>query len=232
MIRHPGARVGVFIDTQNMYYSARSLFDRKVNFGNIVQKAIGENGQLVRAFAYVVSTKEGEESPFFEALQKLGIELRVKKLMEYFSGQKKADWDVGLTVDAIRLIDMVDVIVIVSGDGDFIPLIKYIQSRGRIVEVMAFRETTSSRLLEEVDAYTNMSDEKQTYLIGPPIRPTKQKPSSQKSDAKTPSSKKGAQTTLSTEEEMQQDISSTISFFEAMPDDIDPEEKRRNRLSF
>lgn len=165
MIRHPNQRVGVFIDTQNMYYSARSVHKKKVDFGAIVEDGVGE-GKLIRAIAYVVTTKTGDEKPFLEALQKVGIELREKELQEFFSGQKKADWDVGLTVDVIRMLDMLDVIVLVSGDGDYLPLVSYCQSRGRVVEVIAFRETTSSKLVEQADAYINMSDDRDRYLIG------------------------------------------------------------------
>lgn len=166
MFPHPDQRVGVFIDTQNMYYSARYVHSRKVNFGSIVKDAVGER-KLIRAIAYVVKTKTAEESPFFEALQKQGIELREKELMEYLSGQKKADWDVGLTIDIVRMLEMLDVVVLVSGDGDFVSVVDYAKSRGRIVEVMAFRETTSSKLVEAADGYINLSDNKRRYLIGP-----------------------------------------------------------------
>jgi len=170
MPKHLDQRVGVFIDTQNMYYSARYLFGRRVNFGHIVEDAVAGR-KLIRAMAYVVKTKTADETPFFEALKKLGIELREKELMEYLSGQKKADWDVGLAIDAVRMLDMLDVIVLVTGDGDFVPLVEFAKSRGRIVEVMAFRETTSSKLVESVDEYTNMSDNKRRFLIGPSRRP-------------------------------------------------------------
>ena len=125
MLSYSDQRVGVFIDTQNMYYSARSIFGRKVNFNNIVKEAVGEC-KLIQAIAYVVRTKSEEEKPFIDALSNAGIKLREKELMEYLSGQKKADWDVGLTVDVIRMLDMLDVIVLVSGDGDFHCLIKYL----------------------------------------------------------------------------------------------------------
>jgi uncharacterized LabA/DUF88 family protein len=165
MIRHPDQRVGVFIDTQNMYYSARHLHSRKVDFNAVVERAVGDR-RLFRQIAYVVTTKSGDERPFLEALERIGIELREKELKEYYSGQKKADWDVGLTVDVIRMLDMLDVVVIVSGDGDYVPLVSYCKSRGRAVEVMGFRETTATVLVEEADAYINMSDHKDTYLIG------------------------------------------------------------------
>ena len=164
MIQNPDQRVGVFIDTQNMYYSARHLFNKKVNFGNILTDAV--NGRkLIRAIAYVVSTKTAEERPFFDALIKAGIELREKELMEYFSGQKKADWDVGLAVDVIRMLDMLDVVIIASGDGDFLPLVDYVKSRGRILETIGFRETTSAKILESTDSYINLSEDPKRYLI-------------------------------------------------------------------
>lgn len=166
MFKHPEQRVGVFIDTQNMYYTARYLFQRKVNFKNIVEDAVAGR-KLIRAQAYVVRTKSADEQPFFEALQKAGIETREKDLMEYASGHKKADWDVGLAIDAVQMLDILDVIVIVSGDGDFLPLVEHIQSRGRIAEVMAFGETTSSTLLNYVDHFTDLSASKRRYLIGP-----------------------------------------------------------------
>ncbi|MFH1253186.1 MAG: NYN domain-containing protein [Candidatus Uhrbacteria bacterium] len=176
MIQHPDQRVGIFIDTQNMYYSARNAFGRKVNFGNIVKEAVGER-KLVRAVAYVVSTKTDEERTFFGALQNLGIETKEKELVQYESGQKKADWDVGLTMDIVRMLDMLDVVVLVSGDGDFEPLVDYVRNRGRIVEVMSFRETTSAKLVEAADNYINLSESPKKFLIGPqrhgPMRPPK-----------------------------------------------------------
>lgn len=166
MFKHKEQRVGVFIDTQNMYYSARHLFQRKVNFKNIVEDAVAGR-RLIRALAYVVSTKTAEEQPFFEALQKSGIETREKELMEYASGHKKADWDVGIAIDIVHMLEILDVVVIVSGDGDYIPLVEHIQSRGRIAEVMAFGETTSTSLTNYVDDYTDLSQNKKRYLIGP-----------------------------------------------------------------
>lgn len=176
MIKHPNQRVGVFIDTQNMYYSARHLFGRKVNFKGIVEDAVAGR-QLVRALAYVIRTKTAEERPFFEALQKSGIETREKDLVEYASGHKKADWDVGLTIDVVQMLDILDVVVIVSGDGDFIPLIEHVQSRGRIAEVMAFGETTNSMAIEFCDGYTDLSANKRRYLIGPTARDAKKETS-------------------------------------------------------
>lgn len=164
-LKHPDQRVGVFIDVQNMYYSAKNLFNKKVNFGNIVSEAVAGR-KLIRSIAYVVRTESQDEQPFFEALYNLGIETREKELQVYASGFKKADWDVGLAVDAIRLSNSLDAIVIVSGDGDYIPLVEYLRSIGKQVEVLSFGETTSSRLVEMVDDFIDLSGEKSKFLIG------------------------------------------------------------------
>jgi len=163
-LKHPDQRVGVFIDVQNMYYSAKNLFGKKVNFGNIVKEAVAGR-KLIRAIAYVVRTESKEEQPFFEALYNLGIETREKDLQIFNTGMKKADWDVGLAVDAIRLSPSLDAIVIVSGDGDYLPLVDYLQATGKQVEVVAFGETTSSKMKEEADDFIDLSEEKEKFLI-------------------------------------------------------------------
>lgn len=164
-IKHSDQRVGVFIDVQNMYYSAKNLHGKKVNFGNIVKEAVADR-RLIRAIAYVVRTESKEEQPFFEALYNLGIETREKDLKIYASGVRKADWDVGLAVDAIRLAPSLDAVVLVSGDGDYLPLVEYLQkSSGKVVEVVAFGETTSSELIHEADSFLDLSGEKEKFLI-------------------------------------------------------------------
>jgi uncharacterized LabA/DUF88 family protein len=164
-LKHPEQRVGVFIDVQNLYYSAKNLFGQKVNFGNIVKEAVGDR-KLIRAIAYVVRTESQDETPFFEALYNLGIETREKDLQVYQSGFKKADWDVGLTVDAIRLAPSLDAVVLVSGDGDYVPLVEYLQkSTGKQVEVVAFGETSSGRLIDSADDFVDLSADKSQFLI-------------------------------------------------------------------
>jgi len=176
-LKHPEQRVGVFIDVQNMYYSAKNLFNKKVNFGNIVKEAVAGR-KLIRAIAYVVRTESQDEKPFFEALYNLGIETREKDLQIFSTGMKKADWDVGLTVDAIRLAPSLDAVVIVSGDGDYLPLVEYLQSTGKQVEVAAFGDTSSSKLIEAVDDFIDLGKEKEKFMIydnaanRAPARPT------------------------------------------------------------
>ena len=164
IIKHSGQRVGVLIDVQNLYYSARNLYKSRVNFGEILKLGVaGRN--LIRAFAYVVKTKTGEEKAFFDALIKLGIETRVRDLQEFYGGQKKADWDVGIVIDAIRMAPGIDALVLVSGDGDFVALVEYLKNQGKRVEVIAFGRSASGRLKEEADEFIDLEQNSKKYLL-------------------------------------------------------------------
>jgi len=157
-------RVGVFMDVQNLYHSARNLYQTRVDFGQVLKTAAGDR-KLIRAFAYVIRTKTGEEKSFFDALINLGIETRVKDLKEFFGGAKKADWDVGLAVDAIRSAPNLDVVVLISGDGDFVPLVEYLINRGKRVEVIAFEKTAARELIEAADEFINLETNAKRYLL-------------------------------------------------------------------
>src|SRR5680860_1888619 len=158
IIKHDGQRVGVFIETQNLYHSAKNLYHGRVNFGNILKDAVGGR-DLIRARAYVVTTEAGDEKSFFEALEKMGIEIKTKDLQIFFGGAKKADWDVGLAIDAVKMAPKLDAIILCSGDGDFIPLVKYLQENmGCQVEVISFSKSTSSKLIEVADDFMDLCD--------------------------------------------------------------------------
>ena len=163
MIKPKEQRVEVLIDVQNFYHSAKNLYNCRVNFNEILKQAIAGR-KFIRAFAYVVRTKTGEEKPFFEALTKLGIETKVRDLQEFYGGAKKADWDVGIVIDAIRTSPGVDVVVLCSGDGDFIPLVEYLKNQGKRVEVMAFSKTTSIKLKEISDEFIDIEKNLERYL--------------------------------------------------------------------
>lgn len=164
VFKHIGQRVGVLIDVQNMYHSAKNLYNARVNFQEILKLAVSGRS-LIRVFAYVVSTKTGEEKPFFDALTKLGIETRVKELQEFYGGQKKADWDVGIVIDAIRIAPSIDVLVLASGDGDFISLVEYLKNQGKRVEIIAFGKSSSSRLREVCDEFIDLEKSPKKYLL-------------------------------------------------------------------
>lgn len=165
VIKHIEQRVAIFIDTQNLYHSAKNIYHAKVNFDAVVRASLGDR-KLIRAIAYVVTTESGEERSFFEALEKIGIEVKTKDLQVFFGGAKKADWDVGLAIDAIKHSQKVDAIILASGDGDFVPLVEYVRSQGCQVECIAFGKSSSSRLRESVDDFIDMDETPHAFLIG------------------------------------------------------------------
>lgn len=164
IIKHKDQTVAIFIDVQNLYYSARHLYNKKVNFSEIVKTALSGR-KLIRAIAYVVSTKKGEEKPFFEALGKVGIETKEKELQEFFGGAKKADWDVGIAIDIVRICPNVNSVVLATGDGDFAPVVEYAKSQGKQVELVSFGRTTSSKLKESVDDFIDLDKNVRKFLL-------------------------------------------------------------------
>lgn len=171
-------RVGIFVDAQNLYHSAKNLYRGRVNYAELIRHLVGGR-QLIRALAYVVRSegigdgKKSEEarpqqwrerglsseSAFFDALVNAGLELRMKDLQIFGDGLKKADWDVGMAVDAIRMAAFLDVVIIVTGDGDFLPLIDYLKwGVGRLVEVAAFKRSASQKIQEAADRFINIEE--------------------------------------------------------------------------
>lgn len=164
MSQYQEQRVGVFVDVANMYYSAKVMYQRKVNFKAILENAVGDR-HLIRAIAYVIQADIPEEGGFFEALEHIGFEVKAKELQVFYGGNKKGDWDVGIAMDAIKLAPKLDVVVLVSGDGDFVPMVEYLQSLGQKVEVVAFGRSASSKLKEAADQFNDMDKNTRKFLI-------------------------------------------------------------------
>ncbi len=193
-------RVGIFVDVQNLYHSAKNLYHGRVNYAELIKHLVGDR-QLIRAMAYVVKSEgvepqHGERTPirparrvsegslrgegnlqeksdlsteaaFFGALEKAGLELRMKDLQIYAGGMKKADWDVGMAVDAIRISAFLDVVILVTGDGDFLPLIDYLKwGAGRVVEVAAFRRSASAKIQEAADEFIAVEEIPRAIMRG------------------------------------------------------------------
>ncbi|MEK6916816.1 MAG: NYN domain-containing protein [Nanoarchaeota archaeon] len=164
MPKHADQRVGIFIDVQNMYYSAKQLYNAKVNFSHILKRAVAGR-KLIRAIAYVIKADIKEEHNFFEALEKIGYDVRSKDLQTFFTGAKKGDWDVGIAMDIMRMAAKLDVIVLVSGDGDFKDLLEHVKALGCRAEVISFGKTSSSRLTAEADEVIDLGKELDKVLI-------------------------------------------------------------------
>ncbi len=164
IVKHADQRVGIFIDAANLYHGAKNLFNARVNFANLLKDALAGR-HLVRAIAYVITTESGEEKSFFEALEKIGIETKTKDLQIFYGGAKKADWDVGIAVDCIKLAPKLDAVVLASGDGDYVPLVEYLKAQAQ-VEVLAFGKNTSGKLREVADDFIDLGEAPERYLMG------------------------------------------------------------------
>jgi uncharacterized LabA/DUF88 family protein len=163
IIKQKEQRVGVFIDTSNLYHSAKNLYKRKVNFGAVLKDAVAGR-KLVRAIAYVITSEGSEENSFFDALTKLGIETKIKDLQVFAGGAKKGDWDIGMAVDAMKMAPRLDAVVLITGDGDFVPLVQYMQTMTQ-VEVISFGKSASMRLKDQADDFLDLSINPRKYLI-------------------------------------------------------------------
>lgn len=166
VIKHRAQRVAILIDVQNLYHSAKNLYNARVNFKELIKTAVAGR-QLVRAVAYVIRTESGEEKPFLEALEKIGIETKLKDLQIFPGGMKKADWDVGIAMDAVKFGHRIDALVLMSGDGDFVPLIDFLhEMQGIQVEVAAFGRSSSQKLKETADDFLDIASDPKKFLMG------------------------------------------------------------------
>ncbi len=161
---HKDQKVGVFVDVQNMYYSAKNLYQSKVDFKKVLDAAVVDR-KLLRASAYVIKADTPDENNFFEALRKIGYEVKIKELKEFYGGQKKGDWDLGMTVDMVQQAKKLDTVVLVTGDGDFAVLVDHLKSMGCRVEVMSFGKSSAKEIREAADNFIDMDENHEKYLV-------------------------------------------------------------------
>ncbi|MEA1930064.1 NYN domain-containing protein [Halohasta litorea] len=161
---HPNQRVAVLADSQNLYHTAQSLYSRNIDYSSLLAEAVSDR-ELTRAIAYVIRADSPEEEKFFEALIDIGFETKIKEIKTFGDGTKKADWDVGMSLDAVTLANHVDTVVLCTGDGDFSRLCSHLRHEGVKVEVMAFGSSTAEELIEATDEFTDLSDDENRFLL-------------------------------------------------------------------
>ena len=161
---HPHQRVGVLADAQNLYHSAQSIYSQNIDYSSLLDKAVSDR-ELVRAIAYVIRADAPDEERFFDALVDIGFETKIKAIKTFGDGSKKADWDVGMSLDAVTLASHVDTMVLCTGDGDFSRLCSHLRHEGVRVEVMAFEESTADELVAETDRFIDLSERTETFLL-------------------------------------------------------------------
>jgi len=161
---HPDQRVAVLVDAQNLYHTAQSAYSRNIDYSALLEKAV-QNRSLTRAIAYVIRADAPEEESFFEALENIGFETKIKAIKTFSDGSKKADWDVGMSLDAVTLANHVDTVVLCTGDGDFSRLCSHLRHEGVRVEVMSFATSTAEELIEAADSHLDMAEREETFLL-------------------------------------------------------------------
>jgi uncharacterized LabA/DUF88 family protein len=161
---HPSQRVAMLADAQNLYHTAQSLYSRNIDYAALLEKGVSGR-ELTRAIAYVVRADSPEEESFFDALVDIGFEPKIKEIKTFGDGSKKADWDVGMSLDAVTLANHVDTVVLCTGDGDFSRLCSHLRHEGVRVEVMAFEESTADELIDAADTFLDLSERQETFLL-------------------------------------------------------------------
>lgn len=161
---HPGQRVAVLADAQNLYHTAHSLHSRNVDYTALLEECVRDR-VLTRAIAYVIRADAPAEEDFFDALRGIGFETKIKEIRTFGDGSKKADWDVGLSLDAVTLANHVDAVVLCTGDGDFSRLCSHLRHEGVRVEVVAFGGSTAEELVAAADAFVDMGEDPDRFLL-------------------------------------------------------------------
>jgi uncharacterized LabA/DUF88 family protein len=157
-------QVGIFVDTQNLYHSARDYYQRTVNFESLLKYGTQDGRELFRAISYVVERESDTSAwPFIYKLSTLGYKVRRMTLQVHHTTDAgkiiwEGNWDMGICADMVRLMEHLDVIVLGSGDGDFTEVVEVLMERGKRVEVIAFKETTAQKLIDTVDKFTHLPD--------------------------------------------------------------------------
>lgn len=153
-------RTAILIDGQNMYLSAKAK-GAKLDYSAVLKTM--DSREITRAIIYNVSPSGVDQSKFLRAMEMLYFEVKSKEPRKLPDGSIKADWDMQIAIDALALADKVDVIVILTGDSDFIPLIHALKSKGVRVEIMSFPETTGTQIISVADKYLEVTDKMLIY---------------------------------------------------------------------
>lgn len=150
-------KIALFVDAQNLYYSARMGYAAKVNYEKLM-KLITGNRKLAKAYAYIVQAPDGDVKPFASSLERFGYVVKIKDVRTRSDGSSKANWDMGMALDILSILDSVDTIVLASGDGDFVPLVEFVKSKNKRVEIFAFSDNTAYDLKEKADKFQPLGE--------------------------------------------------------------------------
>jgi len=171
-------RVGVFVDVQNMYYSARLTRKAKINYEALLDH-LQNDRYLVRAVAYLLNKESVDQKAFIGALKAIGYDVRVKylKMREGDTDDRpaKGDWKVEMPLEIYSIAARLDAVVLVTGNGDYAPLLEYLRKLGVRVEVAGFEGNTSAELIKLADEFIPIPDDVLVHekkFDAPPVQRT------------------------------------------------------------
>lgn len=151
-------RVGIFVDVQNMFYAAKKLDGARLDYESMLDRIVSGR-RLIKAVAYIVESSEIDQSGFISVLEKKGYQVRRKELKSFMDGTAKGDWDMGMAIDILETSDYLDVVALVTGDGDFVSLVRLVKKLGPVVELYAFGHNLSSELKETSDKFIEIGSD-------------------------------------------------------------------------
>lgn len=151
--------VAILVDVQNIYYTTRDRFNRHFDY-NAFWQHVGKGRQIVTAHAYAIASNNEKQRQFHHILRGIGFQVKLKPFIQRMDGSAKGDWDVGIAIDAIELAQDVDIVVLLSGDGDFDLLAQRIQQKyNKEVEVYGVKDLTAQSLIDSATRYIEINDD-------------------------------------------------------------------------
>lgn len=156
-------KVAIFVDIQNVYYTARQAYGKNFDYNKFWAQATA-NRDVVKAFCYAIDKGDQKQREFQNILRAIGFKVKLKPYIQRSDGSAKGDWDVGIALDAMEYADRADVIVLVSGDGDFDLLVNKIRLKhNKKVEVYGVPQFTAASLMSEASQFIAIDN---TLLLG------------------------------------------------------------------
>lgn len=152
-------RIAIFADVQNIYYTCRQAYGRQFNYKALIQR-VRSGGEIAQATAYAIARNDDGQRKFQDALKHMGFEVKLKPFIQRSDGSAKGDWDVGITIDVLDAAPHVDVVVLLSGDGDFDLLLKKIRKDYKTkTEVYGVPSLTANSLIDSASLYHRIEDD-------------------------------------------------------------------------
>jgi uncharacterized LabA/DUF88 family protein len=152
-------KVALLVDVQNVYYTTRDAFGRNFDYNKFWSVATADR-QVIKAIAYAIDRGDRKQKEFQNILRAIGFEVKLKPFIQRSDGSAKGDWDVGITIDALEYSESADIVVLVSGDGDFDLLVNKLRiDKGKQVEVYGVAKLTAASLVNTASKFIPIKNE-------------------------------------------------------------------------